>query len=281
MYDVVPYAGGTIYPYMPYEFDASFYNPFLAAFAVPIAIANACGDCLPPSAEFEEPSQSYADPVDLLADMQIATGFDDGMSAPPPDYSAYGTDPAVAELQNEVSALRGEVQSAESDNADLRAQLDEQQLQLQDLQAQSGPAPSYGRVQVSQDVRAQMRDQVRDDIALHRQGQPLSVVEIIASARAQNYVFQVSELIDATDLNTGEQCSLTTGDLARFNRVPNEGDPAAEMRVVTSKAGSCRAGSIIEVSMTDLQDMLNAFSQRLENNMRTINDNLGGRQASR
>ena len=33
--------------------------------------------------------------------------------------------------------------------------------------------------------------------------------------------------------------------------------------------------------MNDLQDMLNAFSQRLENNMRTINKNFGGRQAAR
>ena len=49
-------------------------------------------------------------------------------------------------------------------------------------------------------------------------------------------MFQVSDVFDTADLTSGEACSLTAGDLARFDQVPGEDDldqvlPAGEMSI--------------------------------------------------
>ena len=277
VYAVVPYNGAVLYPYYPFAFEAAFYTPFLAPFAAPVPVDAFCDTCLPPAVAFSEPAPAYSDPNDLLGDMQIATGFDDGMAAPPQDQPGPDTD--VSQLQSEMTALQDEVQSAESENADLRSQLAGQQSEIDSLQQSSEvspPADTVAKIPVPipEDVRMQVRKQVKTDVSLHREGQPLSLADIIGSPEAQNYVFQVSDIVDATDLNTGEECSLSTGDLAKFNKVPGEDDAAAEMKIVTAKAGSCKPGSVVAIGMSDLQDMLNAFSQRLENNMRVVSINL-------
>jgi hypothetical protein len=95
-------------------------------------------------------------------------------------------------------------------------------------------------------------------------------VEHCASAQRDNYIFQVSQLLDATDADTGGRCVVTSGDLIRFAKVPADADTATHMRVVTSEAGSCGAGTIIEISLGDLQQMLNDISERLERNMQLV-----------
>ena len=94
----------------------------------------------------------------------------------------------------------------------------------------------------------------------------------MASAQSQNYIFQVSGMIEATDLSTNQPVVLTTGDLVKFYQVPGEGEVAAQMMVVTSKSPMVRAGSVVMVGLTDLQEMLNSFSIRLEANMKKVAD---------
>jgi 5'-deoxynucleotidase YfbR-like HD superfamily hydrolase len=43
------------------------------------------------------------------------------------------------------------------------------------------------------------------------------------------------------------------------------------MKVVTAGAGHCLSHDIVEVSIGDLQDMLNTFNQRLEENIHKLN----------
>ena len=124
------------------------------------------------------------------------------------------------------------------------------------------------------DVRAQMHKQVKQNIAQEKDGSPLSIADVIASAEAQDYLFQVSSMIDATDMAVGVECVLSTGDLVKFSQVPGENDATAQMKIVTAKAGSCGAGVVVEVSIGDLQDMLNDFSQRLEANMKKAHDRI-------
>ena len=47
--------------------------------------------------------------------------------------------------------------------------------------------------------------------------------------------------------------------------------PLAEMKVVASgSSNSCRPGELVQVRLTDLQEMLNGFSERVEDNMKRV-----------
>jgi hypothetical protein len=269
-YRPMPYHGVVVYSYAPRIWAPVFFAPFFVPFPRPIVVAPACFFCPSPIVVWERPVVRYTEPEYLVADMQISTGFDDGYNenAPPP-----GPDPAVLQLQQQVGQLQQEIDSEQADNEELRAQLADQQAQLAALQAQAAPGappPPPAPVQVPEDVHAQVRQQVKDDIALHQQQQPLALPDILAAPNALGYIFQVSDPLDTTDASTGEECSLTGGDLARLSTLPAESDPVAQLTVVTSKVGSCRAGTVISVSMADLQSMLNAFNQRLEQNLDTV-----------
>ncbi|CAO0823418.1 hypothetical protein DFAR_3690058 [Desulfarculales bacterium] len=51
---------------------------------------------------------------------------------------------------------------------------------------------------------------------MQRKKQSLSIANIIVSAQAEGYIFQVPGIIDASDSSSGEECTLTTGDLIMF-----------------------------------------------------------------
>ncbi len=301
VYEVVDYGDVVIYPYYPWDVPIAFYDPFFYPFAAIWPLAMICPGCLPPDVYFDGPPESYSDPADLLGDMQVSSGFDEGINGAPDDVGPadapvdsntapidVGNEPPAAdttELANEVDQLQDQVATAETKNPNLRNQLSDQQTQIgmlhgkADATDKSGARGSKTRVKVPANVRAQVRKQVKEDIQLEKAQQPLSLVDVVASAEAQSYVFQIGDMIDATEVNSGEECGLTMGDLARFNQLPGEGSPTAQMKVVTSKPDSCRAGAVVEVSMGDLQRMLNAFSQRLEKNMKKAHDQIA--QAAR
>jgi hypothetical protein len=272
---IVTYDGIVLRPYIPVVFAAGFYDPFWQPFAMPIAIGPACGFCPPPVLDYGAPVAAYADPIDLIADMVLADGIEDAAG----EAAAAGpapTDPEVAALSDEVGALQQQIQAAEQSNTQLRSELAAQQAQIDALkqaQAAAPPVPpAKAKLRIPRDVHDQVRSQVKDDIALHQQQKPLSLTDVIASAQAAKYVFQVADLIDATDADTGETCALTSGDLLTFDQVPAAGEAAAKVRVVAGKAGSCAAGAVVTVSLGDLQDMLNAFSQRVEADMKKVHD---------
>jgi hypothetical protein len=294
VYAVSPFRGVVIYPYYPVVYQPVYYGMFLSPFPVAVAYGPACLLCPSPVVAFGAPIVAYTDPEDLVGDLQIATAFDDGESeldvadlpppppgyAPPPDLPPPPSDADISDLQQEVASLQQQVSDQAATNADLQAQLAAQQDKTAALQAQAAAQQAAARkatVRVPEDVRQQVRREVKEDIALHQQQQPLALPHVMASAEAQNYIFQVSDTIDATTADTGEACSLSTGDLIKFDAVPQGNDPSAPMRVVTSKPGSCGAGAVVQVGMSDLQDMLNGFSERLEANMQKVHDQYAGK----
>jgi hypothetical protein len=84
-------------------------------------------------------------------------------------------------------------------------------------------------------------------------------------------VFQASAPIDVEDVRTGAPCRLAAGDLAEFHKVPDGSAAAAPMSVIASRPGHCEPNQVVHVKYEDLQDMLNAFSQRVEENMKKLN----------
>jgi hypothetical protein len=280
----VPYNGVTIYPYVPAEFPADFYDPFLVAFSTPLAVGPDCAFCPPPVLDFDTPVGAYADPLDLIADMVLAEAVEDGAAEASLAGPDTAPDPDVAAVAGEVATLQQEIQTAEQSNDQLRSELSDQQAQIDALKqsaAAPGPASAKQKLHVPQDVREQVRAQVKEDILLHQQQKPLALNDIIASAEAQKYVFQIADLIDATDAETGEACALTVGDLITFDQVPAPGEAAAKARVVAGKAEGCAPGTLVTVSLGDLQDMLNAFNEHVEDGMKKVHDKVAALEPKR
>jgi hypothetical protein len=264
-YDVMEYYGYPVLAYEPMVFAPTFFGPFLIGFQQPVLVTPACIFCPAPVVAWQQPVQAYSDPVDLVADLQITSAVQDGMAeAPPPvalDSAPPQDDPQVADLRVQVSAIQQQVDEEAQSNSDLRNQVAE-------LQKANAPAPPTA-FNVPEPVRQQIHKQVRDNIRLHQEKRALTWPDIVASGEAPNYIFQVSDMLDATDTN-GEECPLTTGDLLKLEEGAAPDKEVLAMHVVTSKSGSCVAGSVIRVSIHDAQAMLNDFNQRQEANMQKL-----------
>jgi hypothetical protein len=264
-YDVVNYYGYPVLAYQPVVFAPPFFGPFLVGFPQPVFVTPACIFCPAPVVVWQQPVQSYSDPVDLIADLQITSAVQDGMAeAPPPaalDSAPPQEDPQVADLRAQVSAIQQQVDAETESNSDLRNQVAE-------LQKTAAAAPPTA-FNVPEPVRQQIHKQVRDNIKLHQEKRALTWPDIVASGEASNYIFQVSDMLDATD-NNGEECPLTTGDLLKLETGTAPDKEVLTMHVVTGKSGSCAAGAVISVSIHDAQAMLNDFNQRQEANMQKL-----------
>jgi hypothetical protein len=264
-YDVVTYYGYPVLAYQPVVFAPPFFGLFLVGFPQPVFVTPACIFCPAPVVVWQQPVQSYSDPVDLIADLQITSAVQDGMAeAPPPaalDSAPPQDDPQVADLRAQVSAIQQQVDAETESNSDLRNQVAE----LQKIAA----APPPTAFNVPETVRQQIHKQVRDNIKLHQEKRALTWPDIVASGDAPNYIFQVSDMLDATD-NSGDECPLTTGDLLKLEAGTAADKEVLTMHVVTSKSGSCAAGAVISVGIHDAQGMLNDFNQRQEANMQKL-----------
>jgi hypothetical protein len=125
---------------------------------------------------------------------------------------------------------------------------------------------------VPEDVRSQIHKEVRLSLAEHANEHPLTLIDIIQSGYSRIYLFQVAGAIDTSSVITGDSCALGSGDLLAFASLGDaQQRPTAQMKVVTAGAGHCLSLDIVEVSIGDLQDMLNTFNQRLEENIHKLN----------
>jgi hypothetical protein len=139
--------------------------------------------------------------------------------------------------------------------------------------AVSGVAAATGdTLAVPEDVRLQIHKEVRLSLAEHANEHPMTLIDIIQSGYSRIYLFQVAGAIDTSSVITGDSCALGSGDLLAFASLGDaQQRPTAQMKVVTAGAGHCLSHDIVEVSIGDLQDMLNTFNQRLEENIHKLN----------
>ncbi|NGZ06399.1 MAG: hypothetical protein G8237_08585 [Magnetococcales bacterium] len=272
-YVMVPVRNTVVYSYRPTWYERPYYSLFLMPLATPVVVGSSCLLCPPPVVLFQEPVTVYREPVDLLSDRILASAVDEG----------YGTRMRLAEQDAEirglsatVSALQAEVAAAAHTDADLRAQLADQQEQLDALQARLDAEEEEEEIPmpVPAPVRRQFRQQVQEDLNAHQHNQPLSLADLINSSRGREYIFQVADSLEATETQSNEECSLQTGDLVRLERIPEADAAFATVRVVTGRSASCRANSLVHVSLWDLQEMLNRYRHRLEENMQQLHKGL-------
>ncbi|HEY1796963.1 MAG TPA: hypothetical protein VGG57_12685 [Stellaceae bacterium] len=275
-FTIVSFHGVVIHPYVPLDYEPVWYSPFLQPLPEPIAIGPDCDFCPPPVIAFDTPVAAYTDADELLGDMVLASAVQEGIAMLAATAAPSPADPELDGLASDVASLQEQVAAAAETNDDLRDQIGQQQTRLEDLQNEMTPRPrpagAESQMRVPEDIRRQVRNQVKECVEIHKSGKSLSLPDVIASAEAKKYVFQVGELIQATDTDNGEICALTTGDLVSFAEVPGESDQSAKIKVVASKAGSCPTGRTVSASFPDLQEMLNGFSERLEASMKKAHE---------
>jgi hypothetical protein len=304
--------------YSPAPFPVPLFGVLFAPFAVPIVVGPQCLVCPGGSVAFATPQASYADPVALLGDEQIAdAAADNGMApvaappggpppdgqppdgqpppdqlappqeptaapdtpdAPPPELTtdAQGAD-AMGTLRSRVGELQTQVQQrAAKDAASAEGAGDESLATLHpaslvttsDAPAAEGDA---NPINIPEDVREEMRKQVRLGIAQDANGRALTLNEVIHAGYAPIFLFQVSSSLDTVSAVTGDRCELGSGDILGFtDQGYDESHPAAQMKVVVARPGHCLVEDTVDMSPSDLQEMLNTFNERLESNMQKL-----------
>jgi hypothetical protein len=126
-------------------------------------------------------------------------------------------------------------------------------------------------INIPDDVREEMRKQVRLGIAQDANGRALTLNDVVHAGYAPVFLFQVSSSLDTVSAVTGDRCELGSGDILGFTyQGYDESHPTAQMKVVVARPGHCLVEDTVDVSPSDLQEMLNTFNERLESNMRKL-----------
>ena len=198
---------------------------------------------------YQSPAVSYSDPLLMLGDLQISGAFQEG----------YGY---VQPVNGTPIYLAPEVQQ-------LRSELTDIQTQVQPVTSPplvQPPAP----VVVNDAIRTQMRKQVRLAVAMQQNGHAMRLPDLLRSGYAEIYLFQVGQPTQLPDLSNGADCVLQAGDLLRFDVVPSDANQLMRLRVEARGAGSCPVGHVVQIAPSELQDMLNSFAERVEDNVQRL-----------
>jgi len=131
---------------------------------------------------------------------------------------------------------------------------------------------------ISQQDKEQIRRQVEDTVNDFKSDKSVDLAKAFANPQ---YIFAVDQELNVLD-QANRECKLTGGDLLRTVRAPNADDDSAKtalMVVISGKNGSCAVGSQINVAIEDLQEMLNTFSQKVDEGMQQMDKSKNGNSA--
>ena len=87
-------------------------------------------------------------------------------------------------------------------------------------------------------------------------------------------MFVVSSDLDVTTPDQ-QVCSVSPGDVLRLEIPPADDAVLADLRVASSKRADCPAGTLISVSLQDLQEMQNTFRAGIDSGLGALRSNQG------
>ena len=121
---------------------------------------------------------------------------------------------------------------------------------------------------ISDPVKEQLRIQVDQTAQSFQTEQAIRLEDALADP---NRLFIVDTPIRAAAAGSGT-CALSGGDIIQptAGATVDPDMPVASMTVVTAKGESCVAGSVVHVSFTDLQEMLNTFGERVDDGLNEL-----------
>jgi hypothetical protein len=129
---------------------------------------------------------------------------------------------------------------------------------------------------ITEPVKEELRKQVDETAKTYQAEQ---AVDLQQALKTPGYLFVVDTPLSVTK-SDDTTCTLTGGDILKAAAEVGEGAAVAQMAVVTSKDEKCQAGSQVSVSLTDLQEMLNSFGQKVDDGMKELQKNRGPQDGS-
>jgi hypothetical protein len=144
-------------------------------------------------------------------------------------------------------------------------------------QAYRGPALSpQVKQEISIEVQRQLEMERNESQALSRNSMPDPNASGLPRLLEDglSHVFIVSYNFDVTD-SSGRSCPLTRGDVMKLTTPPAPNATDAYVQVVASKGQDCRTGSMVMVSLQDLQDTLNQMRESVNQGMGELQTNAG------
>jgi hypothetical protein len=146
---------------------------------------------------------------------------------------------------------------------------------------EGGPAAS-NQTPLSPEVKQAIADEVQrqlaaeKDAAANPQAPPAPATDQVPDAlnRAER-VFVVASNLDVTVPDSGQECSLTAGDVVmRLSDTP-DANQNVTASIQSSKNGDCVTGDTVAIGVQDLQEMHNHFREQLDSGLQALADNGG------
>jgi hypothetical protein len=147
--------------------------------------------------------------------------------------------------------------------------------------ADNSGAPPYGgagasnQTPLSPEVKQAIADEVQRQLAAQQtaaanpQAAP-SGAKVPDALNPAERVFVVSNNLDVTATASGQECSLTPGDVVmRLSDTP-DANQNVTASVQSSKAGDCAAGQTVVIGVQDLQEMHNHFREQLDSGLKAL-----------
>ena len=134
------------------------------------------------------------------------------------------------------------------------------QQELAEQQAYSNYQNQYIQAQIAENTRYQLETQIQQSMY---SGQVASVTD--SALRDPNHLYVVSEEVSALN-QYGQSCSVTRGDVLKLSET-YYGAATANMVVVSSKDESCDAGSVITLSIQQLQEFENDMAADIDDGL--------------
>jgi hypothetical protein len=169
----------------------------------------------------------------------------------------------------------------------LRVAYENQQQQYQDQQQQPAAAVQSTGVMLTPEVKMQIAEEVKQQIAVMAAEQAANAQPAAAPAAAapqgnveppalKERVFVVSASLDVTSIDDGRPCTLTAGDvIERTPRQPITKEGKVTIDVMNSKPGDCPAEFTTQLDLATLQEMQNQFREQIATGMNNLASNQG------
>jgi hypothetical protein len=142
------------------------------------------------------------------------------------------------------------------------------------------PSAAGGPPALTPDVKQQIADEVRDQLALendearrtahHIDVDPASSGIARLLADGKSHVFVAGGALDLVDAN-GQECGISDGDALLLRNPPPADATAADLVVLASKGGQeCQKSSTVTVQLTDLQEMQNQMRATIDQGLEEL-----------
>ena len=144
----------------------------------------------------------------------------------------------------------------------------------------SGGPVASNQTQLSPEVKQAIADEVQQQLAAEKAaaGNPQaapSSAQVPDALNPAERVFVVASNLDVTATASGQECSLTPGDVVmRLSDTPDDNQNVTAS-VQSGKNGDCPTGQTVAIGVQDLQEMHNQFRDQLDSGLKTLADKGG------